>query len=144
MVIKVLSVNSSEKRKTDKYSIGVGNFKEKLGLEGDGHSGDWHRQVSIFDVSSLDQLDDDTRKKCEKTYSENITIKGLNIHTLPIGTHLKIGEAIFEITQIGKPFERDPSTHTPREIIMHKEGIFAIVVKSGVVKQDDSVTVINK
>jgi len=142
MAIEVLSVNSSEKRKTDKYPIGAGNFKEKLGLVGDGHSGDWHRQVSIFDVSSLNQLDYDTRKKCERTYSENITIEGLNIHILPIGTHLKIGDAIFEITQIGKPFERDPATHTPREIIMHKEGVFAIVFKSGNVKQGDMVTVL--
>ncbi|MCK5762734.1 MAG: MOSC domain-containing protein [Clostridiales bacterium] len=138
----VLSINSSEQRGTNKYPIEEGYFKEGFGLEGDGHGGDWHRQVSVFDVSSLDRISDDERKICESTYSENITSKGMIIHTLPIGTRLEIGEAIFEVTQIGKPFERNPSTHTPREVIMHDEGVFVIVIKSGYVRVGDMVSLV--
>ena len=140
----VLSINSSKQRGTNKYPIEEGFFKEGFGLEGDGHGGDWHRQVSVFDVSSLDKIPDDERRICESTYSENITIKGMMIHILPIGTRLKIGEAIFEVTQIGKPFERDPSTHTPREVIMHVEGVFVIVIKSGYVRVGDMVSLVDE
>jgi len=140
----VLSINSSEQRGTNKYPIEEGYFKEGFGLEGDGHGGDWHRQVSVFDVSSLARISDDERRLCESTYSENITTKGMVVYTLPIGTRLKIGEAIFEVTQIGKPFERDPSTHTPREVIMHVEGVFVIVIKSGYVRVGDTVSLVDE
>jgi MOSC domain-containing protein YiiM len=64
------------------------------------------------------------------------------LYTLPIGTQLKIGEATFEITQIGKPFERNPLEHTPREIIMHQEGVFAVVLSSGSIEAGDELYVI--
>ena len=142
MVGKVLSINSSENRGTNKYPIPKGNFKTKIGLVGDGHSGDWHRQVSIFCIDSLMHLSNEERIICEETYSENITIEGIKIHVLPIGTMLKIGEVVFKITQIGKPFEKDPSMHTAREIIMHKEGVFVVVEKGGEINVGEIVTCI--
>ena len=142
MKAQVMSVNLSPERKMNKTPVGTGEFVVGSGMKGDGHAGDWHRQVSIFSLESLNALDKDTLLEVNATYSENITIEGLVIHTLPIGTVLEIGEAEFEVTQIGKPFERDPSTHTPREIIMHKEGVFVIVKHPGIVKVGDPVKII--
>ncbi|MBF7097004.1 MOSC domain-containing protein [Alkalibacter mobilis] len=138
---RVLSVNLSEKRGTGKLPIGEGWFEIGHGLLGDGHAGNWNRQVCLFSVKSLEQLDESERKACEETYSENITIDELTIHTLPIGTKIRAGEALFEITQIGKPFVKDQSDHTAREVIMHKEGVFMVVLKSGRIQTGDSVTI---
>jgi len=141
---EVLSVNSSPGRGTPKYPQGEGNFIKNHGMEGDGHAGNWHRQVCVFDVSSLDALSPEERKSCEASFSENITIRGVQVCTLPPGTQLEIGDTLLEITQIGKPFVKDPGEHTPREIIMHRDGVFCVVLKSGKVKNGDPVRVISK
>ncbi len=139
---EVISLSSSPGRGTPKYSVDEGNFVKDFGMEGDGHAGNWHRQVCVFDVSSMDSLSVEERAACEETYSENITTQGIKLHTLSVGTKLEIGATILEITQIGKDFVKDPSLHTPREVIMHKEGVFCIVLKSGKVKPRDSVRII--
>ncbi len=139
---KVLSISSSPGRGTPKYAVKEGVFIKDFGMEGDGHAGNWHRQVCIFDVSSMDSMSAEERAVCEETYSENITTGGMELQTLPVGTKLQIGETILEITQIGKEFVKDPSLHTPREVIMHKEGVFCIVVKTGKVNIGDGVKII--
>jgi len=139
---KVISINSSPGRGTPKYPVVVGNFIKDFGMEGDGHAGNWHRQVCIFDISSMDSMSDKERSACEETYSENITTKGIELHSLPVGTRLHIGETVLEITQIGKDFVKDPSLHTPREVIMHKEGVFCVVIKSGKVTIGDGVSIV--
>ena len=139
---EIISVSSSPGRGTPKYAVKEGNFIENFGMEGDGHAGNWHRQVCVFDVSSMDSMSAEERAACEETYSENITTRGIELHTLPVGTKLEIGDTILEITQIGKEFVKDPSLHTPREVIMHKEGVFCVVLKSGKVKPGDSVRII--
>lgn len=87
----------------------------------------------------MDSMSQDERKACEETYSENITTEGIELHTLSVGTKLEIGDTVLEITQIGKKFIKDPSLHTIREVIMHKEGIFCIVLKTGKVNIGDGV-----
>ncbi|RKX88376.1 MAG: MOSC domain-containing protein [Spirochaetes bacterium] len=139
---KVISISSSPGRGTPKYPVPEGNFIKDFGMEGDGHAGNWHRQVCVFDVSSMDYMSTEERAACEETYSENITTEGIELHTLPVGTKLKIGETVLEITQIGKDFVKDPSLHTPREVIMHKEGVFCIVLKSGKVNMGDGVSIV--
>ncbi|MCK5153808.1 MAG: hypothetical protein KAQ93_05560 [Spirochaetales bacterium] len=139
---KVISLSSSPGRGTPKYAVKEGNFIKDFGMEGDGHAGNWHRQVCVFDVSSMDSMLAEERKACEETYSENITTEGIELHTLPVGTRLEIGDTILEITQIGKAFVKDPTLHTPREVIMHKEGVFCIVLKTGKVIIGDGVRIV--
>lgn len=138
----VLSVNSSPGRGTPKYPRGEGNFIKDYGMEGDGHAGKWHRQVCVFDVSSMNSLTAEERTACEESFSENITTRGVRLCTLPPGRQLEIGEILLEITQIGKDFVKDPSMHTAREVIMHKEGVFCVVLRSGRVKVGDEVKIL--
>jgi MOSC domain-containing protein YiiM len=138
----VLSVNSSPTRGTPKYPKGEGYFIENYGMEGDGHAGNWHRQVCVFDVSSLDALSAEEKAACEASYSENITTRGVALCTLPIGTRIEVGDTLLEIRQIGKDFVKDPSEHTLREVIMHREGVFCVVLKSGKVRVGDEVKVL--
>ncbi len=140
---KVLSVNLSKRREDPKVSIGKGHFIEEHGLEGDVHAGKWHRQVSLFAVESLNKIKEPKEKeKCEEIYSENITTEGINLWELPIGTKLKIGDVIFQITQIGKDYHGDLSELKSREVVMHKEGIFCVVLNGGIIKQGDDIEII--
>ncbi len=136
-LIEVVSLSSSPGRGTPKYPVDEGYFLENHGMEGDGHAGKWHRQVCLFDVSAMDSMTAGERAACESSYSENITTRGFKPWTLPVGTKIEIGTSLLEITQIGKEFTRDPSTHTPREVIMHEKGVFCVVLKSGRVKPGD-------
>ena len=77
-------------------------------------------------------------------FAENLTVEGLDLVSLPIGTRLALGKGvILEMTQIGK------ECHTGCAIfqqigkcIMPKEGIFARVIKGGAVKAGDELKVV--
>lgn len=139
----VLSVNLSPGRGTAKHSVAEGIFVKDHGMQGDGHAGTWHRQVSLFDVSAMEAMSAGERVACESSYSENITTGGIELWNLAVGTRIEAGDVLLELTQIGKDFVKDPSEHTPREVIMHEKGIFCTVLRSGKVRPGDGVRVLS-
>jgi len=67
-------------------------------------------------------------------FAENITTQGIALATLPVGTRLFIGSVELEVTQIGK--ECIKGCEIMKQIgdcIMPKKGIFAKVIKGGVI-----------
>ncbi len=142
----VKAVNISEKKGTIKTPISVGNFIENYGLENDAHAGYWHRQVSLLAQESIDiMISQGVEGLDAGKFAENITTEGITLYTLPVGTKLKIGKTIQEVTQIGK------QCHTSCEIskqvgscIMPTQGIFTKVLQSGEIKAGDSIEVINE
>ena len=52
MKIKVLSVNTSEKKGSVKKPVDTIRLTE-IGVVGDAHSGKWHRQVSLLATESI-------------------------------------------------------------------------------------------
>lgn len=141
---EVVAVNISEKKGTIKKSIEEGKFIKGFGLEGDAHGGDWHRMVSLLAQESIDKMVAIGIKGLDPgKFAENITTEGLELHTLPIGTRLKIGETLQEVTQIGK------ECHTGCAIkqqvgkcIMPTEGIFTIIIEEGTIKSGDLIEVV--
>ncbi len=141
---KVIEVNRSEKKGVIKESIGEGKFVENFGLENDAHGGDWHRQVSLLGIESFQKMEAAGIEDLKYgMFAENITTKGIILYELSVGTKLKIGETIQEVTQIGK------ECHSGCEIakkvgkcIMPKEGIFTRIIKGGVVKAGDIIEVL--
>jgi MOSC domain-containing protein YiiM len=80
---------------------------------------------------------------CTGKFAENITTKGITLYTLPIGTRFTIGEAEFEVTQIGKECHQKCAIyHQVGDCIMPKEGIFAKVIRGGKVKKGDLIEVL--
>ena len=82
---------------------------------------------------------------CFGKFAENLTTEGIVLHTLPVGTQLKIGETIHEVTQIGKKCHAEDGCEVSRTVgmcIMPKEGIFTKVIKGGVIKVGDEITVL--
>lgn len=141
---KVVDVNISDKKGVVKKPIDKGVFIEDFGLEGDAHSGKWHRQVSLLGVESYKKMEEMGIKGLKHgDFAENITTEGIILHELPVGTRLKIGETIQEVTQIGKECHTGCAiSQQVGKCIMPKEGIFTKVIKGGVVKKGDIIEVL--
>ncbi len=141
---KVLSVNISEKKGVVKEPIKEGKFIENFGLENDAHSGDWHRQVSLLGVESFNKMRDMGIENLKfGDFAENITTEGIILYELPIGTKLAIGETLHEVTQIGKECHTGCAiSKTVGKCVMPKEGIFTKVLKGGVIKEGDTIEVL--
>ncbi len=141
---KVMAINISEKKGVPKEPIKEGNFIENYGLEGDAHAGKWHRQVSLLGQESIDKMKAlGIKGLCVGKFAENITTEGMELYTLPIGTKLKIGDTIQEVTQIGKECHAKCAIFQQiGDCIMPKEGIFTRVLKGGKIKDEDEIKVI--
>lgn len=140
---KVTAINISEKKGIPKRTIKEGNFIQEHGLEGDAHAGKWHRQVSLLGNESIQKMKDlGVEGLCTGKFAENITTEGIELWKLPVGTKVKIGETLQEVTQIGK------KCHAKCEIfqqigncIMPTEGIFTRVIKGGKIKNGDEIEI---
>jgi molybdopterin adenylyltransferase len=139
--ITVVSVNISEKKGTIKVPVPEIELNE-LGVAHDAHAGKWHRQVSLLADESVQRFTHAAGRKIKYgEFAENITTKGLElVNTHPLD-RLSIGDVELEITQIGKECH-GTSCAIFKEVgncVMPKEGIFARVIKNGIVKAGDSV-----
>lgn len=141
---KVIAINRSEKKGVMKTPIGEGVFIENFGLEGDAHGGNWHRQVSLLGQESIDKMVAlGAGELTPGNFAENITTEGITVYELPVGTRLKIGETLQEVTQIGKQCHKGCEiAKKVGDCVMPREGIFTIILKGGVVKPGDIIEVL--
>ena len=141
---KVLSINISEKKGTPKTKINPGVLIEDFGFEGDAHAGKWHRQVSLLAKESIDKSKGlPTDGLCHGVFAENITTEGIELFTIPVGTKLKIGECVIEISQIGKECHEGCAIQKlVGKCVMPREGIFAKVIKGGKVFEGYEIEII--
>ena len=138
---KVLEINISDKKGVMKTPISEGNFIVDFGLEGDAHGGNWHRQISLLGNESIDKMRKDGVEDLDfGSFAENITTEGIVLYELPVGTKLRIGETIQEVTQIGKECHSGCAiAQKVGDCVMPKEGIFTKVLKAGKVKVGDTI-----
>ena len=141
---KVIAINISERKGVPKTPIESGEFIENFGLKDDAHAGNWHRQVSLLGQESVDKMKAiGVKGLCTGKFAENITTEGIELYSLKIGTVIKIGEVIFEVTQIGKECHQKCAIYKQvGNCVMPTEGIFAKVVKGGIVTAGDEVAVV--
>jgi MOSC domain-containing protein YiiM len=65
------------------------------------------------------------------------------LYELPIGTRLKVGETVMEVTQIGKECHQGCAIRQlVGDCVMPREGIFARVITPGLVKPGDEIDVV--
>jgi len=141
---RVVAVCTSKKKGIRKQPIAEGLLEKEHGLVGDAHAGCLpNRQVSLLAVASIDKMRHLGLELHPGDFAENITVEGMNLCKLPIGTRLAVGkDVLLEISQIGK------ECHTPCRIyhqlghcIMPEEGIFCRVLDSGRIHVGDAVRV---
>jgi len=143
-VAKVLSINISTKTGTIKYPVPEAKFRVNHGIEGDAHAGEWHRQVSLLAQESVDKMIAKGVKGLKPgIFAENITTEGIEVFSLPVGTRLWVGEVLMEVTQIGKECHHHCQVYQQVGMcVMPLEGIFTRVLKDGVIRVGDEITVI--
>lgn len=77
-------------------------------------------------------------------FGENIIVSGINLSGLEIGTKLKSGNVVLEVTQIGKECHHHCAIyHKVGDCIMPREGIFAKVLSEGRLQQGDEIHVVS-
>ena len=137
---RVLGICISERRGTQKKEVEEAVLKENWGIEGDAHAGNWHRQVSLL---SFEKIEDFRAKGADVdfgAFGENLIVEGYNLRKLPVGTRFHIGEAVLELTQIGKECHSHCELYKKMgDCIMPREGVFAEVVKDGRIHRGDEV-----
>lgn len=139
----VVSVNVSPGKGERKTPVEQVELSENSGILGDGHAGPWHRQVSLLAQESIDSMRAKGLDVGPGAFAENITTRGLDLPSLPLGTVLEVGSARLEVTQIGKVcHERCAIYRQAGDCVMPREGIFARVVRGGVIRPGDEVVVL--
>ncbi|MHB0915175.1 MAG: MOSC domain-containing protein [Thermoleophilia bacterium] len=138
----VESINISRDKGERKSPVGSAALRAGHGIEGDGHAGGWHRQVSLLAMESIAKMRARGLDVGPGDFAENITTAGIDLLGLPVGARVRLGAALIEVTQHGK------ECHAPCEIyhqagdcVMPSEGIFAIVITGGEVSAGDEIAV---
>ena len=138
-----------------------------LGIEGDAHAGKTiqHRydkarnpdapnlrQVHLMHAELFDQMAELGMTVTPGQMGENITTRNIDILGVPRGTHLKIGEAIIEITGL-----RNPCKHLNKVAVglmeacieryddgalFPQSGVMGIVIAGGEIKVGDDIQII--
>jgi MOSC domain-containing protein YiiM len=143
---KVISVNVSGKKGMRKKPVEEILVKADFGIEGDAHaSSEWHRQVSLLALESINKMRDAGLDVHPGDFAENITTEGIDLVSLPVGTEIHIGsEVVGEVSQIGKDCHtRCAIYYQAGDCVMPKEGIFIKVVKGGKVATGDLIEIVS-
>jgi MOSC domain-containing protein YiiM len=146
MKAEIVEVSISKEKGTRKENIPEGVLIENHGFRDDAHAGDWHRQVSLLAIESIEKIRAKGLDVGPGDFAENITTRGVDLVNLPIGTRLKVGEEVLmEVTQIGKECHtRCAIYYQAGDCVMPREGIFTKVLKGGRVKKSDPIVVIDQ
>ncbi len=140
---KIMAVCISEKRGTQKKNIEKVRLIENFGLEGDAHGGKWHRQVSLLSYEKVRAFEEKGISVEDGAFGENLLVEGFDFKTLPIGTRFRCGEALLEMTQIGKECHSHCEIYQAvGDCIMPREGVFARVLHGGEIQIGDELEIV--
>jgi Uncharacterized protein conserved in bacteria len=142
---KIIAVCTSDKKGTRKKNVGTGVMIVNFGLEGDAHGGEWHRQISLLAIESIQKMQEKGLDVVPGDFAENLTTEGIDLLALPVGTKLRIGEkGLGEVTQIGKICHNKCTVYyLAGDCVMPKEGIFIKVLEGGIVQVGDEIEVLS-
>lgn len=135
---KVLAVNISEQKGTQKHNVHSARVIEDWGIENDAHAGKWHRQVSLLSAEKIADFRARGALVDDGAFGENLIVEGFDLAKLPVGTKLVCNGVVLEVTQIGKQCHNGCEIYKIMgDCIMPREGIFTRVLKGGVISQGD-------
>ncbi|HJE92659.1 MOSC domain-containing protein [Anaerotignum lactatifermentans] len=140
---KIMAVCISEKRGTQKKNIEKVRLIENFGLEGDAHGGNWHRQVSLLSYEKVRAFEEKGISVEDGAFGENLLVEGFDFKTLPVGTRFRCGDALLEMTQIGKECHSHCEIYQAvGDCIMPREGVFARVLHGGEIQIGDEMEIV--
>ena len=134
---RILSLNLSERTGEQKKPVARALLRENHGLVGDAHAGEWHRQVSLLAEEDIETLRGRGIEIGFGDFAENLTTRGVDLASLPLGTRLRVGPALLEVTQIGKECHTGCAiSRTTGDCVMPRKGVFARVIQGGEIDRD--------
>lgn len=140
---KIIAICISEQKGTQKHEVEQANLIEDWGIEHDAHAGKWHRQVSLLALEKIEAFRARGAQVDFGAFGENLIVEGFDLRTLPLGTRFRIGDALLELTQIGKKCHSHCEIYkVVGDCIMPREGVFTKVLKGGTVCPGDTVELI--
>lgn len=139
----IRAICTSEKKGTQKHEVPAAKLVENWGMEGDAHGGTWHRQVSLLSLEKIEAFRARGAQVDFGAFGENLVVEGYDFRALPVGTRFSCGEALLEMTQIGKECHSHCNIYkVVGDCIMPREGVFAKVLRGGDVRVGDALTMI--
>ncbi|MHC1748396.1 MAG: MOSC domain-containing protein [Cellulosilyticaceae bacterium] len=140
---KIMAICISEKKGTQKQNIRTCELVREHGLKNDAHAGNWHRQVSLLAFEKIEDFKARGAQVRDGDFGENIIVSGIDLVNLPVGTLLRSGDILLEVTQIGKECHQHCQIYQKMgECIMPKQGIFARVLEGGILSEGDVLSIV--
>ena len=135
---KVIAICISDVRGIQKIPQGSAFFEKGWGIQGDAHGGNWHRQVSLLGAEKIEQFNAKGAGVKPGAFGENLVVEGFDFRALPVGTMLRCGSVLLELTQIGKECRSHCEIFKKMgDCIMPREGVFARVLEPGAIRIGD-------
>lgn len=109
---------------------------EDFGLEGCAHAkADSGRQILLVDSETLEAME-----LTPGILRENITTHGLNVNSLQIGQHLRIGDARLEVTMVCTPCNQMERIRSGlRKELWGRRGMLCRVLEGGLIRPGDAI-----
>ena len=113
-------------------------------MQGDAHAGSGHRQVSLLSAEKIEEFQKTEPEIRYGSFGENLVVSGIDPALLPIGTCLRCGTVLLEITQIGKECHSGCTIACRTgTCIMPTNGVFARVLTEGTIRTGDCFEVVS-
>ena len=139
---KVIAVCTSDRRGIQKHDVNSGYFEVNWGIDGDAHAGQWHRQVSLLSADKIAAFNEKGAGVIPGAFGENLVVDGFDFRALPVGTLLRCGSVLLEMTQIGKECHSHCEIYKKMgDCIMPREGVFARVLEPGTIHVGDEMVI---
>ena len=139
---KVIDVCTSDRKGLHKHDVHTAHFSAEWGIDGDAHAGSWHRQVSLLSADKIEAFNKRGANVIPGAFGENLVVEGFDFRALPVGTLLRCGDVLLEMTQIGKECHSHCEIYKKMgECIMPREGVFARVIEPGSISVGDEMSI---
>lgn len=139
---KIIAVCTSERKGIQKHDVHTAHFSVDWGIDGDAHAGRWHRQVSLLSADKIEAFNQRGANVVPGAFGENLVVDGFDFRALPVGTLLRCGDVLLEMTQIGKECHSHCEIYKKMgECIMPREGVFARVITPGTISVGDEMSI---
>ena len=140
---KIMAVNISEKKGTQKKNVHSARLMEEFGIEKDAHAGKWHRQVSLLSYEKIEEFKAKGAPIEDGAFGENLIVEGFDLRNVPVDSEIRIGDAVrLKVTQIGKECHSHCAIYQRMgDCIMPREGIFTRVLHGGVLTEGDEIVI---
>ena len=139
---KVIAVCTSDRKGIQKHDVNTAHFSVEWGIDGDAHAGKWHRQISLLSADKIEAFNARGANVIPGAFGENLVVEGFDFRALPVGTLLRCGDVLLEMTQIGKECHSHCEIYKKMgECIMPREGVFARVIEPGSISVGDEMSI---